>query len=285
MWHWQHKNEHDKLIFFAKLAGISGAGHLVLLGMLFFAYRSYDVYHLELNKQHAQIPVVFMPLYKRSPQKSAPKTQKTATTMKQNVQKSKKSNSSVPSEPSRPEKTSAIVAEKTTTLVQEKKLPQKKAPKKVTVTSAKQKKVEPKKIEQKKDAVKQPPVVQEHKKIVEPTRLPEPVQEVTKQEAAQVAQQIDADAMVIGQEEKFALQLQEAIEQEVTQLWSVPAGLPKDLACQIAVIVDWQGLVEAVRIVCPSGLRMYDSSARAAATRMKLPKIAWGKEIIITFKQ
>jgi TonB-like protein len=284
MWHWLRNSERDQLRFLCKLLAIVISSHVLLIGMLFFAYRDYTTYHLAYTKATTpavQQPVIFLPLYKRASEKraasKAASTQQKAT-MPHHASPAPSTKKKTPSKQEQEKKSADTSAEKTR-FVEGKKSSQ----------STQKKNIRPKTVKKQHSPKKeQPPALPKHDeptKKVEAPSIPsvsheQPTMLSTDQELI-----TEYEPLYIGQEEKFMIALQQALHDEICTQWQVPTGLSKDLSCQISVLVNWQGVVQEVCIAQSSGVRMYDASARVAATTMKLPKIAWGKEFIITFKQ
>ncbi|MCL4229186.1 TonB C-terminal domain-containing protein [Candidatus Dependentiae bacterium] len=312
MWHWQHKNEYPKIVLWAKLAGISCLLHVCIVGYLLMWYHDHDAYHITLHASRisSETPVVFLPLYKRM-QKPVNTTRTTS------AQQTPHSASKKTSQASSPTVRSAASVHKTTTLasssidtqktqkkqrVEKKKkqiAPVKKTTEQVVSKIADQRHTQTsteKKMQSSSPKTKntQPKTAQsqaiEQKKLTQQESISSVKQETTSVPATSAATIVtnsndDPQPVYVGQEEWYALQIQRAIEDEITQHWRVPHGLSSDLSCQIAATVDWQGNVQQVRIAQSSGVLAYDISARSAATRMQLPALARGKEFIITFKQ
>jgi len=274
MWHWLRNSEHDQVRFLLKLLAIVISGHVLLIGMVFFA-QNYTIYHLDYTKtvtEATQQPVIFLPLHKRAPKKQT--ISKMTSTQQKVVPTTKKSSS----KKQKQERKSAEIAEKTRFMEEKKSLPSKHKKKALPKKVKKQHKPTSK---QEKPALKQeaPPRQRE-----QPSPTPAPQEQPTVLSTEQELT-TEHESLYIGQEEKFMIALQQALHDEICAQWQVPMGLSKDLVCQVSVLVNWQGVVQEVRIAQSSGVRMYDASARTATTTMKLPKIAWGKEFIITFKQ
>jgi TonB family protein len=302
MLHWQHKSEQARIQFWVKLGVVVLFFHICVLGYLLFVSNVYNVYHVAFNASRiaTQAPVVFMPLYKRiQSEKSSEICNKTSDVAKkkktQSLAKAKKENSTVVSlEPK-------SIAKKQGS----KKTKQKTNEKKASQESAKQyeKKEEAKKVaiqkEQVKNATSSLPLVEKKQAAKKQEIKPQAdSKEAQKQsEASKVPQDIKNNAgvaeqasdkttpMYLGQEEWYSLQVQEALQAELVKHWNVPAGLATDLMCQVAVVVNRQGVIEKVRIIESSGVLAFDISARTAASKMQLPLIARGKEFVITFKQ
>lgn len=272
MWHLQ-QNECAKLVFWSKLVGISTFLHIILLGYFFIFYRSYDVYHLMLSNNAVphDAPVVFLPLYKRV----GKTTVSSAGLSKSKTRGVKKAS-----------KKDALVSKQK--VVQEKSEPTKKNTELAQEAAQVQEIKNNKKLKNKKEQEKKVvPVAKELQELAAKQEIAEIKESVISPQEQPVSseQQEGDDAVYVGQEEMLAIQLQQSLTQEVVQHWKVPAGLSKDLVCEVAVVVNWQGEVQNARIAKTSGVLMYDISARTAVVKMKLPKIAWGKEFIITFKQ
>lgn len=147
---------------------------------------------------------------------------------------------------------------------------------------AEKKKVEPKK------------VVENN---VEPEKKPEPLQEpvVTPEPVVPVEQVVqeplefsitgsDGQVTYVGQEEYEVLMVHEHIQQELERCWQPPVGMD-GLACTIRVALDWQGNVKSAQVQKASGVLAFDVPARCAAMAMEYPKMTWGKELVLHFKQ
>ncbi len=312
MWHWQHKNEYPKIILWAKLAGISCLLHVCIMGYLLMWYHDHNAYHITLNASRisSETPVVFLPLYKRmqtpsntikttsaqqTPHRASKNISQTAsptvrskdpvhkTTMlaspTTNTQKTQKKQ---PIEKKKKQITSAKkMAEKAISKTTNKLHTQTSTEKKIQPASPKTKNVQPKTAQS--QAIEQKKITQQES--TSPVKQETGPASTASSAAIATNSNDDPQPVYVGQEEWYALQIQRAIEQELTQHWHVPHGLSSDLSCQIAATVDWQGNVQQVRIAQSSGVLAYDISARSAATHMQLPALARGKEFIITFKQ
>ena len=112
-----------------------------------------------------------------------------------------------------------------------------------------------------------------------------PKKNISPQKTAQVAECIE-DPIYVGQLEMAALQMQDEMQKEVSKSWQPPAGLPKHLQCTVRILIDWNGKPREAMVEKPSGVLMYDISARTAISQLQqLPRWAHGKEFTITFKQ
>ncbi|KKP35589.1 MAG: hypothetical protein UR26_C0003G0062 [candidate division TM6 bacterium GW2011_GWF2_32_72] len=167
-------------------------------------------------------------------------------------------------------------------------------------------KKEPEKIKQKKEEIKkvvkkEEPKKVEEKKVIEPEKkelekkvekeepkIEEPV--IEQKEELLVAQETPAveeglDVLFVGTDDLQALKLQELIQAEINEAWSPPAGLSKDLECQVKIFVDLNGKSSQIAVVKSSSVLVYDMSAKRAAMSSSFPEALRGKEIVLTFKQ
>jgi hypothetical protein len=96
---------------------------------------------------------------------------------------------------------------------------------------------------------------------------------------------IEEKKRYINQKDLETLQVQTNIQQLIYKRWKPPIGLSKDLVCTISVMVDKRGVVTSAIVIKPSGVLMYDISARSALTRLTIPQVAQNQSFSITFKQ
>lgn len=75
------------------------------------------------------------------------------------------------------------------------------------------------------------------------------------------------------------------IQKELGTCWKPPVGLKKDLVCTIGVQYARDGTIADLGVKKPSGVLVYDISARTAVQKMQLPRWAAGKEFTIAFRQ
>lgn len=86
----------------------------------------------------------------------------------------------------------------------------------------------------------------------------------------------------VGAQELPLLRMQEGIQRAIEEQWRVPAGLSKNLLCEVKVVISAEGKAKAV-LHKSSGVLVYDVAAESAAQRANYSKELWGKEITITF--
>ena len=108
----------------------------------------------------------------------------------------------------------------------------------------------------------------------------------------ELANGVAMDEIIVGQQGYVGeyvtaeqARMHECIEQEIVSRWKPPRGLSKELTCQIKWCIGGDGCVVSCILEKPSGVLIYDMSARSAARAMSLPRWAWGKEFTIVFKQ
>jgi len=248
--------------FWCKLFFVSIIGHLFLLFGLLFAYKgTYFSFAVTINRSAlgSGAPVVFLPFRK---------TVKSASVVSSVQKRNKK-----PKQKSNKKTVVKKLAQKK--IVQKKKKKNAKlktlAVKKEAVKVAKKPKA---KKSSKNKASRVAHKKAESKKNIEKVVQTQPVKESGDQ------------PIYVGQLEMAAIQMQDEMHQEVSKSWKPPAGLPKDLQCCVKIVVDWNGRVHEAIVEKPSGVLMYDISARTAVAKLdELPRWARGKEFSITFKQ
>ncbi len=230
------------------------------------------------------VPVVFMPLYKSIKQQPV-SNKKNTSSSSGGVQTVAKSDESVKEAGIRHEKkgtTIGVVPPKKTKKNAKAKKEQK--VKKAATSSTKKQSA----VKQKPEPVKQQP------KIIEPTVKEDPIKpnpspsQQSEPVVPPVAQNaLDAagqEVVYVGREEMEALQLQEYIQQEMAQHWSPPPGMPKESACTIKISIGFDGSITDLDVEQSSGVLVFDSAARKAASHLTPPQWAYGKTLRITFK-
>ena len=270
MWLWLRKKLPKSFQLWSKLTGYVGALHLVVLFGLFFVYKG-DNHSLSFTlNRHIDLSaaVVFLPLQKRAGIANvAGNNQKPAQAAEQPV--IKKAEEKAPKTAKAKKESSYAKAtedKKATTCM-------------ATAPSKKKAKSKPKKlVAQKKE---------EPKKEIEPEPEAKKVEELlplaTTADVAN-AQVGTENIQYLGQLDLEALQMHNAINDEVGQHWSPPPGISKNAMCELNVIVGWDGAIN-FSIKESSGIPMYDVSVRSAMLKVAFPKQLWGKEFSIVFKQ
>lgn len=272
MWFWQ-QSVPKNISLWSKIAAVAAFMHGMVLFLVLFVYRGYGEYHIDVvsTMLDHQATVVLMPLHKKVSHpvavKPSRKEQNVAPAVQESVAIAPKSEGVQQPVPA------------TTALVQERPVVKKPIIQKTRAKKRKQHSHE----RQKKFVVE--PVVQ--KMPVAPDVKPEPMplQDNQTQNVSQNIEAMDNDVLYVGRAQLEALQMQTEIQQEVERRWKPPVGLSKELLCYIRVTIDWQGVVQKAYVEKPSGVLIYDVHARNAAREIVFPKTAWGKEIVLHFKQ
>lgn len=299
MLHWQHKNEQARFYFGIKLGSFVLFFHLCILGYLFFLLGDTHLYHVVFYASRAKVhvPVIYAPFHQQL---------QTASKNSDNAKMTNASRQHKKSSQKEHQKSRKPLIAKTRKNVAKqpiKKIAKSKAVTKKTALVSPLQKKENNKFPSKKEVVEKPVRTalqktdkkeqpEKQKQIQEKEQLLLKAPEKESSALPAVAEQHRQEGGVsensvfpVEQPEWYALQLQEALQSELVQHWSVPVGLPSNLMCQITIEVNQQGLVEKSKILRSSGVLVFDVSARTAASNMKLPQIARGKTFVITCKQ
>ncbi len=156
-------------------------------------------------------------------------------------------------------------------VVQKKVVPKKAVPKKAmqaspkTVTTNKSvKKVQPKPV--------QKPVI----KKSEPTQKKQPIKK-------EIVSQKSAPKKEVTPQEYTALELQAFLQEALQEKWHPPAGLPKDLCCEILIAIDNAGKAMQCELIGSSGVLIYDVHVQSTLLAVQYPREVWDKKIEINF--
>jgi outer membrane biosynthesis protein TonB len=162
--------------------------------------------------------------------------------------------------------------------------PSKQAAKPINQEKKQEKKIEKKEIKKPevKPEIKKEPV--ENKTAVESVVPAQPDLPASKSEKEIVPTASD-EIVYIGQAERDALYMESLIRREVESKWRPPAGLSKDLECDIQLEVDWNGKAGQITVIRASGVLVYDISARSAIKAMSFPPAMHGKKFCMNFRQ
>lgn len=262
MWPWQLKKLPKRVVFLFKLSGVSVLLHLIFLFILVCiqGFKHKPLRFSFHTGSLSQAPVVFLPLYKRvhKDQFVMPVVHKQSSRVAVAKKPAQSSHKVVKQAPA---VNKSVLAQKTTTIASSSKQTPKPSLRKNTEKIVeKQIKKPEKKIEQK----------EQRQNSIENSK------EQTLPEQSQI---------FIGREELALLQMQAAIEQEISTVWKPPYGLSKDLTCEIIAIIGKDGKALKTIVQKSSGVLIYDVAARTALAKISMPLWAYGKEICITFKQ
>jgi outer membrane biosynthesis protein TonB len=252
MWLWQLRAKR-KTVFLGKIVIFTSILHFFALVFMFFLYKGDNfIFNVDINTCIlAEADIVYLPLQKVAENiKKKPVIEKMSTAKKMEKKKPIKK-----SEP-----------KKMTTLTKAEVIKKKPTPIKKTI---------PKKKEIKKEVKnKAKKIIKKENKSKRTTQAQRDPRRKTKQERQPV---------YIGRHDLQALRLQEMVQGEVEKHWNSPVGFSKDLSCVIKVFVGWNGSIENISVKESSGVLIYDVSARMAISKLKMPPMAKGKEINITF--
>jgi hypothetical protein len=264
MWPWQLKKLPKRALFFFKLSGVSVLLHLIFL-LILVCIQGFGQKPLHFSFHTgslSQTPVVFLPLYKRVHKDQfvmSAVNKKTSSSMAAK-KPAQSSHHKIVKQVSAPNK--SVPAQKTTTIASSSKQTSK-----PTVRKSAEKVVG-----------KQNQITKSQKKIEQKKQG----QSVTNSQEQSLPEQ---SQIFIGREELALLQMQAAIEQEISTIWKPPYGLSKDLTCEIMAIIGTDGKALKTTVQKSSGVLIYDVAARTALAKVSMPSWAHGKEICITFKQ
>jgi outer membrane biosynthesis protein TonB len=95
--------------------------------------------------------------------------------------------------------------------------------------------------------------------------------------AANVPIGVDGPIMIArSASDAAALTLQCEVQQELLRVWIPPVGVDASISCQIKVVLGADGTLTSLEIIKPSGMRLFDVSARAALQQAVWPRGVWG---------
>jgi outer membrane biosynthesis protein TonB len=137
-----------------------------------------------------------------------------------------------------------------------------------------EKSAKPKKEPTKKLTVDKPRKAAPEKQLVEQVKT-QPVPEVP--QATQLPASIDGPIMIArSSADATALAVQLEIQEELLRVWRPPVGIDEGISCVLKVTLDTNGVVQTLEIVKPSGIMLFDVSARAALQQAVWPRAFWG---------
>lgn len=121
------------------------------------------------------------------------------------------------------------------------------------------------------------PVVEEPKKTE-----PQPVGVPVEQNSVEPVPQNDIatiDGPIViarSAQEAAALTIQLQLQEELLRVWHPPVGIDDAVSCQVRVLLDATGIVQQIEMIKPSGMLLFDVSARAAVQQAVWPRGVWG---------
>lgn len=137
----------------------------------------------------------------------------------------------------------------------------------------------PKSVAQKADAVqkKEPPIKAPLDKKIDAPVVQEIIQPVAPAVAAlQAAEMTEPFIIARSASEAAALSVHYAVQEELLRVWRPPVGIDEGLACTVRVTINAQGIMQTVELLKPSGMLVFDVSARAAVQQAVWPHGVWG---------
>ncbi len=247
--------------FFLQVLGCSAALHCFFLLGLFFLYHSQvQVARISLRSQSLQnANVVFVPWVKRM---SSGQRAGGELISRHQLSLKKKLGLTIADAP-----------------VKKKAIKQKK---KIQSQKKKQKNIKkelPKKKNEKKRLV---PKKEEIKKVEQ--KVPEKV--VAKKETSEVLAQaaVAIEPVYIGREEKEMLELEQAIADDIKEVWKVPLGFVWEQPCRVRLSVDLAGKAHDILFEKTSGIMVVDLSITNALEQATFNKLVRGKELTLFFE-
>jgi outer membrane biosynthesis protein TonB len=291
MWLWRQPARHKKYNFLLKLIGISTAFHLVVLFIWLFVYKG-DLFTHTIQLNQSAATIFFLPFQKTVASSSGVTGSGSGAAQQSNKGAEHGADFKVVNVGANQENSAHAVAaqESKTTMITNSGWQRKKkaAEQKKKGAQKQNKKVSAKKVEKVTPEKKVP--AKKENKTVEPTKPEEKAPVVVP------VQQSDAPAgvpggegaeqgsvMYAGQLDMEALELREAIREEVEQKWRPPLGLACGRGCKVRVLIDWSGHVQDIVFEESSQVVAFDQSVRHALLSMTFPKNSYGKELILPF--
>lgn len=136
--------------------------------------------------------------------------------------------------------------------------------------------------------VEQPVALEVEKKVDEPIQKNEEVEKVesliVKDAEPELASDDDFDednVIFVGYEELEQSVVGSKIQHTIQQIWTPPVGMKQDISCEVQVKINGQGQAEQAKVIKPSGVFVYDASARKTLLTIEYPKEVWNKNITI----
>jgi|GEM_PF-4907635 len=289
MWHWLHKKLHA-LDPRARLSiGLACGLHLFTLVITICLHRLQPAMHVQINRALHTIhnPIIIIDTTARSAQNTSLMQQQTilnapATGAQQVTPKieSPQHTTLIQTAP-----TKKTVAQKTKKETPKKKAtPAKPAPKKVA--------------QNKKETPKEKPKIQKTPKTTEkkpaPIAAPAPGPTATKPATTPTAPATPIAAaaalpdgpFIIARSaaEASALSVHYVIQEELLRVWAPPVGIQDGVSCTARITLDTKGHLQNMEIIKPSGLLIFDVSARAALQQASWPRGVWGTTLELSLQ-
>ncbi len=293
MWHWLRKSvlAIDPLI--RQCVVVSGGLHLFFI-IAMIAFHWFKPVQQIAIFQHASVtkdvtiiidphaPVTGVIMQKRTHAAANGSSHSTNASVKSEVKKPATTmvaeKKSAPARKKTPQK---ATPKKTVSKPKKQKLPKKEPAKPKKVTPKKPIKAEPKKEPAKKEALK-PKEILEKKDITQ--KIEPPVTQAPQQEPVSalpdgisLPEGIEGPIMIARSTADAAgLAVQLEIQEALLAVWRPPVGIDEGISCQIRVQLKSDGTMQSLEITKPSGMILFDVSARAALQKTVWPRAVWG---------
>ena len=262
---WQRKSVPNVVRVWGIFFGCSFAAHLLVLGVILYIAGRGEHYTFTMHQSIDVDPVIVV-LRSASSSSAVSRAQ---------------SPHNVPG-------VRAASAAKSTTVVT---APGKKIVQKKTIKKARKKKTPAKKmkaaIPDKKKSVQEVKKIKSTDQKKEIAQIPQqvPVQQKAV-EAVPVSQagESSEQAITISYTDMQYRERYLQLHSQLSQHWSPPPGIPDTCTCTLVAHVDKEGHVINIDITKPSGILMFDITARAALMAVSWPQWAWASSVEIIFK-
>jgi outer membrane biosynthesis protein TonB len=262
MWHWLHKNVRAVNLLLRFSVAASVGLHLLCIMILILMHYLQPTRQLTIQRSApltTEVTIVIDPRASVTGVVMPTQTQKSSTQTSQSA-------AVIKPEPEKPKTTiiSKPITAKPSKKQQRKKpakLPKKKKPAKPT----------------KKEAIKPKPKESDKKVIEQVKPQPTPTEATKLPVGNEVPLKIDGPIMIArSASDAAALAVQLEIQEELLRVWRPPVGIDEGVSCTITVTLDDTGAAQTVEIVKPSGILLFDVSARAAIQQAVWPRAFWG---------
>ena len=95
----------------------------------------------------------------------------------------------------------------------------------------------------------------------------------------------DQDIVYVDYKELESLQLTNALQEAITNVWNPPIGINGDeVECKVCIRLNHEGKLISTTYEHISGIRIYDSTVERALPTIEFPHQLWGKSFTISFK-
>jgi outer membrane biosynthesis protein TonB len=287
MWHLLRKKVHGIDPVARISISIAGGLHLFLLLIVVCVEWLKPVQKIEINRQlhdAATAIIIIDPTVKETKIIHSSAVPHTKQTQKTEAAAPSTSPKKAPSQ--KPAIT--MVEDKKTTAPKKTQPKAKPAAKKKPVQKKVESKKDTKKPTPKKESAKPKPVEAPKKEPEKKIEKPEPVP-IQPQATQEVAQAHNVPTLPDGSsgpiiiarsaQEAAALTTHLAIQEELLRVWHPPVGVDEHAACTIRVIISTEGTIKSLEVTQPSGILLFDISARAAIQQAVWPRAVWGSAL------